>query len=166
VPRERASSSRANSNASRHARQRADLLRSERSLLANAVDELLRYDSAVAFIPRYVRESFELRGRTLKRGQLVALSLIGANRDPRVFPNPDELDLRRDTSEALSFGHGPHHCPGTNIGRAELRLMLDAALDFVPECARLLDDQVRWSSLGFVGQIKSLPVHFGASRQK
>ena len=60
------------------------LLRSERSLLANAVDELLRYDSGWPSIPRYVLEDFELRGRTLKKGQLVALSLIGANRDPRV----------------------------------------------------------------------------------
>ena len=136
------------------------LLRSEPALLACAVDELLRYDSGLPLMPRYVLEDFELRGRTLKKGQLVALSLAGANRDPRVFPDPDRLDLRRDTSEALSFGHGPHYCPGASIARAELRLMLEAALDFLPRDARLLEDQVRWSSLGFMGQIKSLPVDF------
>ena len=138
------------------------LLRSERSLLANAVDELLRYDSVVQLIPRYVLESFELRGRTLKKGQLVALCLIGANRDPRVFANPDVLDLRRDTSEVLSFGYGAHYCPGSNIARTQLRLMLDAALDFLPERARLLEDQVRWSSVGITSQLKRLPVDFGA----
>lgn len=136
------------------------LLRSERSLLANAVDELLRYDSGMTLMPRYVLEDFELRSRTLKKGQLVALSLVGANRDPRVFQDPDELDLRRDTSEAMSFGHGPHYCPGANVARVELRSMLDAALDFLPPGARLLEDQIRWSSRGFLSQIKSLPVDF------
>ncbi len=137
-------------------------LRSDRSLLANAVGELLRYDSGLTVFPRYVLEDFELRSRTLKKGQLVALSLLGANRDPRVFPDPDALDLRRDTSEALSFGHGPHYCPGVNVALVELRLMLDAALDVLPPNARLLEDQIRWSSSGFMGQIKSLPVDFAA----
>lgn len=137
------------------------LLRSERSLLANAVEELLRYDSGLSLMPRYVLEDFELRGRSLKKGQLVALSLTGANHDPRVFPDdPDRLDLRRDTREALSFGHGPHFCTGANVARVELRLMLDAALDLLPPNARLLEDQIRWSSRGFLSQIKSLPVDF------
>lgn len=136
------------------------LLRSERSLLANAVDELLRYDGGVGFMPRYVLEDFELRSRTLKKGQLVALSLVGANRDPRVFADPDRLDLRRDTSEAMSFGYGSHYCPGANVARVEIRSMLDAALDFLPPAARLLEDRIRWSSRGFMSQIKSLPVDF------
>ena len=101
------------------------LLRRERSLLANAVDELMRYDSSLTLFVRYALEDVELRGRTIKKGQLVALSLTGANRDPRVFPDdPDGLDIRRDTTEALSFGHGAHYCPGANIARVELRLML------------------------------------------
>jgi cytochrome P450 len=139
------------------------LLRAEPALLANAVDELLRYDSGLTLMPRYVLHDFVLRDRTLKRGQLVALSLVGANRDPRVFANPDTLDLRRDASEAMSFGHGPHYCPGANVARAELYSVIDAALDFLPPDARLLEDQVQWSSRGFMGQIKSLPVDFGAS---
>ena len=139
------------------------LLRRERSLLANAVEELLRYDSGLTLMPRYVLEDFPLRSQTLKRGQLVALSLVGANRDPRVFRDPEKLDLRRDTSEAVSFGHGSHYCPGANIARAELRSMIEAALDFIPANARLLEDQVRWSSSGFMGQIKSLPVDFAAA---
>lgn len=138
------------------------LLRSERSLLDNAVDELLRYDSGMTLMPRYVLEDFQLRNRTLKKGQLVALSLVGANRDPRVFPEPDALDIRRNTSEAMSFGHGPHYCPGANVARVELRSMVDAALDFLPPGARLLEDQIRWSSRGFLSQIKSLPVDFAA----
>jgi cytochrome P450 len=139
------------------------LLRRERSLLTNAVEELLRFDSGLTLMPRYVLQDFDLRGRAVKKGQLVALSLVGANRDPRVFPDdPDRLDLRRDASEALSFGHGPHYCTGANVARVELRMMLDAALDLLPPTARLLEDQIRWSSRGFMSQIKSLPVDFAA----
>ena len=139
------------------------LLRSDRTLLDSAVDELLRYDSGLILFARYVLEDFELRGRAIKKGQLVALSLTGANHDPRVFPDdPDGLDIRRDTREAVSFGYGSHYCPGANLARVELRSMLDAALDFLPPNARLLEDQIRWSSRGLVSQIKNLPIDFAA----
>jgi hypothetical protein len=62
----------------------------------------------------------------------------------------------------LSFGHGSHYCVGANIARMELRLMIDAALDFIPQGARLLEDEIRWSKKGFMSQIKSLPVDFAS----
>ncbi len=144
----------------RHPDQLA-LLRNDRGLLSRAVEELVRYDSGVFGMPRYALEDFDLRGKAIRRGQLMVLSLMGANRDPRVFPAPDRLDLQRDTSEALSFGHGPHYCIGVNLARVELRLTIDAALDFVPPEALLLEDQIRWSAGGFLSQIRSLPVDFG-----
>jgi cytochrome P450 len=137
------------------------LLRSDRSLVVNAVEELLRYDSGLAIVPRYVTDDFALHGKSLKKGQLVALSLLAANRDPDVFRDPDRLDLRRDCKQAMSFGHGPHFCTGTSVARMQLRLMLEAALDVIPLHARLLEKQVRWSARGLMGQIKSLPVDFG-----
>jgi cytochrome P450 len=140
------------------------LLRNRRGLLDNAVEELLRYDNGLTLMPRYVVEEFELRGRAFRKGQLVALSLVGANRDPRVFPDPDRLDIGRDASDAVGFGHGPHYCTGANVARIEMRLMLTAALDFLPPGARLLEDQIRWSARGFMGQIKNLPVDFADSR--
>jgi cytochrome P450 len=140
------------------------LLRSDRSLLPNAVEELLRYDSGLIVMPRYVLEDMELRGRALRRGQLVLLSLMGANRDPRVFPEPDALDLRRETRESLSFGYGTHYCIGANIARMELCLMIEAALELIPPGARLLEEQIRWSKKGFMSQLKTLPVDF-ASRE-
>jgi cytochrome P450 len=141
-------------------------VREDRSLLANGVDELLRYDSGLFLMPRYVTEDFDFRGHRFRKGQLVALSPFGANRDPRVFADPDRLDLRRNAKEALSFGAGPHYCPGANVARTEIRLMIEAALDFLPPAARLLDDRVRWSSKGLLGQIKSLPVDFGAGAER
>jgi cytochrome P450 len=137
-----------------------DLLRSDRALLPNAVEELLRYDSGLVAMPRYVLEDIELRGRTLKKGQLVILSLTGANRDPRVFPDPERIDILRDTRASMAFGHGPHYCVGINIARTELHMMFDAALDFLPPKARILEDQVRWGSKGLMSKVKSLPVDF------
>jgi cytochrome P450 len=137
------------------------LLRRDRSLLPNAVRELLRYDSGLIVMPRYVLEPFELSDATFDKGQLVLLSMLGANRDPRAFPEPDVLDLRRDTKDALAFGHGPHYCIGANLALVELRLMVEAALDFLPPRAQLLEDQIRWSSRGLMSQIGSLPVDFG-----
>jgi cytochrome P450 len=135
-----------------------DLLRSDRRLLPNAIEELLRYDSGLVAMARYVLEDFELRGRALKKGQLVILSLTGANRDPRVFPDPERIDILRDTSGSMAFGHGPHYCVGIHIARSQLHLMFDAALDLLPLKARLLEDQVRWGSKGLMSKVKSLPV--------
>ncbi|MDJ0849126.1 MAG: cytochrome P450 [Myxococcota bacterium] len=145
----------------RHPEELASL-REDPSLVPAAVDELLRYDGGVAFMPRYVLEGFDLRGRELRPGQLVVLSVIAANRDPRVFPEPDRLDFRRETRPALTFGLGPHYCIGANIARTELRLMLLAALEFLPERARLLEDEIVWTEKGLLSQIRTLPVDFGA----
>lgn len=138
-----------------------DLLRRDSSLLPNAVEELLRYDSGLVVMPRYVVRTLELRGRTFAPGQLVALALMAANRDPRVFPRPDDLDLLRDTRDSLSFGFGPHYCIGANLARIEVQCMIEAALEFLPPQARVLEGEIRWSSRGLMSQIKSLPVDLG-----
>jgi cytochrome P450 len=136
-------------------------LRRDRALLPSAVSELLRYDMGLFGMPRYVLEDFELHGRSLRQGQLIVLSFMGAHRDPRAFEEPDRLDLRRKTKNLIAFGHGAHHCIGSNLARMELRLMLDAALDFLPEEARLPEERIAWSGLGVLARVKSLPVEFG-----
>jgi cytochrome P450 len=139
-------------------------LRADRSLLPNAVSELLRYDfGPTDWLPRFAVRDFELEGRSIRRGQLLMLSFMGADRDPAVFPDPDRLDLHRDTTRLAIFGHGPHYCLGANLARQELRCMLDAALDFLPAGARLLDDRIAWSeSIGpLFRRLESFPVEFG-----
>jgi cytochrome P450 len=136
-------------------------LRRDRSLIPSAVSELLRYDMGLFGMPRYVIEDFDLRGRSLQRGQLVVLSFMGAHRDPRAFDEPDRLNLTRVTKNLIAFGRGAHHCIGSNVARTELRLMLEAALDFLPRGARLPEEQIRWGGLGILDRIKTLPVDFG-----
>ncbi len=136
-------------------------LRKDESLVPRAVDELLRYDSGLLVMPRYVLQPFHFGGKPLTKGQLVVLCLHSGNRDPRAFAKPDVLDFDRDTSSSLSFSHGGHYCIGANLARATLVDMLSAALELLPESARLLDDRVRWSSRGMMSQIQTLPVDFG-----
>jgi cytochrome P450 len=121
-------------------------LRADRSLLPNAVLELLRYDfGPTDWLPRFAVRDFELEGRAIRKGQLLMLSFMGADRDPAVFPDPDRIDVRRDNSRIAIFGHGPHYCLGQNLARQELRCMLDAALDFLPPGSRLLEDRIEWT---------------------
>jgi len=140
-----------------------DRLRADRQLVPSAVNEILRHDFGGGFgLPRYAVRDFELRGRQIRRGQLVLLSFAGAHRDPGVFPDPDRFDLDRDTSDLTIFGHGPHYCLGVHLAQAELRGMIDAALDFLPPGARRRDDLIEWQRVMFFRRPVNLPVDFGA----
>lgn len=136
-------------------------LRKDPSLMPNAVNEILRFDFGSLGIPRYALRDFELRGKKIRKGQLILLSLLGAHRDPDVFPDPDRFDIGRDTSRLTIFGHGPHFCLGVNMARTELASMFEAALEFMPPQARLLEDEIRWDRSGMFSRISSLPIDFG-----
>jgi cytochrome P450 len=134
-------------------------LRADRSLLPNAVNELLRFAFG-AGLPRYAARDFELRGKAIRKGQMLLLSFTGAHRDPSVFPDPDRLDIERDTTEVTVFGHGPHYCLGVHLAQTELRGVIDAALDFLPPEARHRPDLVRWQQRLFFRRAENLPVDF------
>jgi cytochrome P450 len=137
-------------------------LRADRSLLPNAVNEILRFAfGGGAGLPRYAVRDFELRGKSIRKGQMLLLSFTGAHRDPRVFPEPDRFDIERDTSDLTVFGHGPHYCLGVHLALTELRGMVGAALDFLPPGARHRPDLVRWQRLVFFRRPENLPVDFG-----
>ena len=69
----------------------------------------------------------------MRAGDLVRVSIAGANRDPAVFPDPDRYDVLRDNAaEHLSFAHGPHFCFGSHLARLEARTALAALLDRLP----------------------------------
>ncbi len=141
-------------------------LRADRKLLPAAVRELLRFDfGPLDWLPRFALNDFTLEGREIEKGQLVMLSFMGADRDPDVFPDPDRLDIRRDTNRLAIFGHGPHFCLGANLAQQELRCMLDAALDFLPPGSRWKADEVEWSEgLGpLFRRIMTAPVEVGAA---
>ncbi len=90
------------------------------SLLPNAVEESLRLEPAAAVIDRYATRDVELAGAEIGKGDLVEISLAGANRDPEFFPDPDRFDVHRDNARRhVAFAHGPHVCIGMHLARLE-----------------------------------------------
>jgi cytochrome P450 len=96
------------------------LLKSNPSLMPNAIEELLRYDSSVQVTGRTTLEDVdEIGGISLKKGQSVVCLLGSANRDPAVYPAPERLDIMRQDVRPLSFGGGIHYCVGAQLARIE-----------------------------------------------
>ncbi|HKP20896.1 MAG TPA: cytochrome P450 [Thermoleophilaceae bacterium] len=106
---------------------------SERSLLPNAIEESLRLEPAAAVIDRYATRDVSFGGAEIATGDLVRLSIAGANRDPAVFPNPDRFDVRRDNARLqIAFAHGPHVCLGMHLARLEAHTAVGRVLDRLP----------------------------------
>jgi len=106
------------------------LVEADPALLAGAVEESLRLEPAAAVVDRYVTSDTQLAGVSLGKGDLVTVSLAGANRDPDVFTDPDRFDLRRrNVNLQVGFAHGPHVCLGMHLARLETRVALGRALE-------------------------------------
>ena len=103
-------------------------LKKDPSLAPAAVEELLRYDGPIGAQVRIVQAGRELHGRELKGGERVFLMMNAANRDPRAFPEPDRLDLKRHGVPHLTFGFGAHICLGFPLARLEGQVALPAVL--------------------------------------
>ncbi|NYI08295.1 cytochrome P450 [Allostreptomyces psammosilenae] len=136
------------------------LLCGDPSVVPSAVQELLRYDSPVQRTDRLAVADVEIGGRQIRAGQSVVVMLGAANRDPEAFPDPDRLDLRRDDSHPLAFGHGIHTCLGMALARAEGEIAFGRLAARLPGL-RLDEDGIveRDQSLVFRG-LRHLPVRW------
>jgi cytochrome P450 len=109
------------------------LVQTDRSLLGGAVEESLRLEPAAAVIDRYATTGTGLGGAHIAQGELVSLSIAGANRDPDTFPDPDRYDVRRENAgRQIAFAHGPHVCIGMHLARLEAITALGRLLDRLP----------------------------------
>jgi len=138
-----------------------DLLRGRPDIIASAVEELLRFvviGTGVTFA-RIALTDVKLGGTVIAAGDAVMISLATANRDPRVFGEPETLDLTRDPNPHLVFGPGTHHCLGASLARVELQEAIGALVHRYPAlrlaCA---DEEVQWKSGLMVRGPVSLPV--------
>jgi cytochrome P450 len=92
----------------------------ETDVVPNAVEESLRLEPAASVVDRYATRDVELAGASIARGDLVRVSLAGANRDPDFFPDPDRFDVHRENARHhVTFAHGPHVCVGMHLARLE-----------------------------------------------
>jgi cytochrome P450 family 142 subfamily A polypeptide 1 len=105
----------------------------DEEFLAVAVDELVRYVTPVLGFIRTVTREHTYRNTLLKEGDRVLMLYGGANRDERVFADPDEMDLTRSPNPHLAFGIGPHFCLGANLARMEIVTVFQELLTRLPD---------------------------------
>jgi cytochrome P450 len=102
-----------------------DRVRDDPGALDGVIDESLRREPAAAVIDRYATRDVRLGAAQIDGGDLVRISLGGANRDPSVFPDPDRYDpTRTNARRHLAFAQGPHVCVGVHLARLEARAAL------------------------------------------
>lgn len=137
-----------------------DRLRAKPDGIPAALDELLRFDSAVSTATfRFTTEAVTLGGTTVPAGVPVLIALGAANRDPARFPAPDRLDLDRNATAHLAFGHGIHRCVGAPLAKAEVAIALRALLTRFPGVRLAVPaDQLEWRHTRLVRGPASLPV--------
>ena len=116
-----------------HPDQRAELVK-DRSLIPNAIEEILRFESPAHHVGRFVtREDVVVHGETVPAGSVMLFLLASANRDDRRFGDGDTFDIRRSEGRHLSFGNGIHLCMGAALARLEGCIALDEVLARFPE---------------------------------
>lgn len=102
--------------------------RADRALIPAVIEETLRHSSPVQFAPRRATTELTLHGVEIRPDDFVLCWIGSANRDEKVFDDPESFDPLRERSPHLAFGFGPHYCLGANLARLEARVALDALL--------------------------------------
>ena len=134
------------------------------TLVPRWVEETLRYDGSSQALARTLTADVELYGKTMRAGDRVVLLIGAANRDERVFPDPDRYDVMRDTSQMLSFGYGTHFCLGASLARLEGRVALEELLARLPDYAIDESGIARVHSVNVRG-FAALPIEFTPNRR-
>ena len=135
--------------------QKALALRDEASL-ANAVEEVLRFESPIQRLARTVTEDCAIRGQPIPAGSTVLCLLGAANRDPEHIEDPDSFDVTRPRANHQAFGHGVHFCIGAALARLEAPIAIAGFFDRFPG-AELTEAEPIWESGAFRG-LQKLPV--------
>ena len=136
-------------------------LRANPRLVGPAVEEVLRYESPVLMVTRGALIDTELSGQKIQAGQVVAVAFAAANRDPARFPDPDRMDIERPDNRHFGLGVGLHYCLGAQLARVETQIVLEIALEKLPNLA-LTDEPPSWVPSLLMHGMTALPVTCGA----
>jgi cytochrome P450 len=125
-------------------------------LLRGAVEELIRFVAPVQGLMRTVTRDVELHGRTMHAGDKLMVLIAAANRDPRVFEDPDRLDLTRPLPRHLGFGVGVHFCIGAQLARVETEVVLEELLRIAPSYE--ISGEIHYENIMSVRSLHSVPI--------
>lgn len=124
------------------------------------VEETMRLYSSAPIVVRHTTQSTTLHQVTIPAGAEVWFSLASANRDPRIFNNPDEYDLHRDyKTPHIAFGHGPHICLGLHLARLEMKIALTHLLPFIKQMRCPSDEDLNWIHTMLFRGLVDLPIN-------
>lgn len=141
-------------------------LRLDRSLIPAFIEESVRHESAVAATGRTVRKDTELGGVSLKEGEKVLIAWGSGSRDEDHFDSPEEVRLERQLPRRhIGWGAGSHQCMGIHLARMELRVVLEAVLDLLPNL-RLTSDTPIQRTYGVIRGVRELPAAWSSAQQE
>ena len=132
-------------------------LKADPSLIPNAIEELLRFDSSVQLTGRVTNAEIEIGGVTIPAGESAIMLLGAANRDPAQYADPDRLDIGRQNIRPMSFGGGIHHCLGAQLARLEGELVFAALAERMPNLELPEKDKPAWRRSFTLRGLSKLP---------
>lgn len=136
------------------------LLKENPDLMNSAVEEMLRFYSPVEnTLSRWAYEDVVIGNETIQQGDIVMATLLAANRDPAIFPEPDTFDITRTPNPHIAFGLGIHYCLGAPLARMEGAIAIQNLIDRYPNMALAVDaSQLEWSDQVILRGVSQLPV--------
>ncbi len=135
------------------------LLRNDPQLMAQAVEECMRFETPVRIVAPYTAAIDVRLGDTLvRRGERVQVWLAAANRDPAVFDDPDRFDITRTQNRHMTFSSGIHFCLGAALARLETQAALQGLTDLPG--IELVDPVPRWRATWGLRSLETLPVRW------
>lgn len=141
--------------------QQWQILRDDPTLVANAIEEVLRFESPVQAVGRTAAEPVELGGVALEKNAIVVSLVGGVNRDPAVFEDPERFDITRKDLRPLSFGGGIHFCLGAQLARIEAAVVFETILRRLPDLRLTDPEHPKWRPSFVLRGLTELPVAWG-----
>jgi cytochrome P450 len=138
------------------------LLRDDRSLVPSAVEEMLRYANPLHYFRRTATADTQVEGVAIRAGDKVAMYYTSANRDERVFRDPDAFDVRRSPNRHLTFGVAEHFCVGAHLARLEATVFFTELLAAFGRLEQT--GEHRWVRSNLNNALRTLPVNLSPTR--
>ncbi len=136
-----------------------ELLKREPTMIQSAVEEIIRYDSAIQMLTRIATDNLEIGNQTIKAGEKIVLCLGAANRDPAQFPEPDQLNINRNPNHHVAFADSIHYCLGAALARVEAQIAINTLIQQFPDL-KLASNQMEWRHSIVLRGLKALPISF------